>query len=291
MPPLPLVDVIDKDHDGELSAEELASAPAALKSLDANKDGVLRDEEIMPPMPFGRGGPGGPGGPGQKRNLVKNFDKDSDGLLNDDERAAAREGAQRGGGGGRGMGGRGFPGARSTEPPQPGKSLTPADVQPVANEDLYDTSVLRTLFINFENKDWEAELADFNDSDVDVPCKLIVDGKTYNDVGVHFRGNSSYMGVPQGYKRSLNLSLDYKDGAQRLYGYKTLNLLNGHEDPSLMSSVLYSDVARKFIPAPKANFVRVVINGESWGIYVNVEQFNKDFLSENYRAAKGLVGK
>ena len=36
------------------------------------------------------------------------------------------------------------------------------------------------------------------------------------------------------------------------------------------------------MPAPKANFVKVVINGESWGIYVNAQQFNKDFLSENF---------
>ena len=32
------------------------------------------------------------------------------------------------------------------------------------------------------------------------------------------------------------------------------------------------------VPAPKANFVRLVINGENWGIYANVQQFNKDFL-------------
>jgi hypothetical protein len=41
------------------------------------------------------------------------------------------------------------------------------------------------------------------------------------------------------------------------------------------------------LPAPKANFVRVVINGEDWGIYVNVQQFNKDFLQENFRTEKG----
>jgi hypothetical protein len=33
--------------------------------------------------------------------------------------------------------------------------------------------------------------------------------------------------------------------------------------------------------------VRVVINGEDWGIYENVQQFNKDFLKENYRDSNG----
>jgi spore coat protein CotH len=30
-----------------------------------------------------------------------------------------------------------------------------------------------------------------------------------------------------------------------------------------------------------------VINGESWGIYANVQQFNKDFIQENYHTSKG----
>jgi hypothetical protein len=98
---------------------------------------------------------------------------------------------------------------------------------------------------------------------------------------------SSYMGVPAGYKRSLNLSLDFLNKQQRLYGYRTLNLLNGHEDDSLMSSVLYSFIAQQLIPAPKANFVRVVINGEDWGVYANVQQFNKDLIQESFGVSDG----
>ena len=40
------------------------------------------------------------------------------------------------------------------------------------------------------------------------------------------------------------------------------------------------DIARRYIPAPKANFAKVVVNGESWGVYVNAQQFNKEFLKE-----------
>ena len=63
---------------------------------------------------------------------------------------------------------------------------------------LYEPTVLRTLFLEFENADWEAELQDFHSTDVDVPATLTVDGKKYPNVGVHFRGMSSYMGVPAG---------------------------------------------------------------------------------------------
>ncbi len=223
---------------------------------------------------------------GGNRELVKQFDKDGDGKLNEAERAEARKS---GGGGGRG----GFPGGgrmgrgANTEPPQPGQKLTPADVKNYPDQDLYDLATVRTLFFTFPNDDWEKELEAFNNTDVEVPATLLVDGKKYEGVGIHFRGMSSFGMVPTGYKRSFNVSIGFTDDKLKLYGYKTLNLLNAHEDPSFMSSVLYSHIARQYIPAPKANFVRVVINGESWGIYANVEQFNKDFLKENYASTQG----
>jgi spore coat protein CotH len=229
-----------------------------------------------------KGGFGPPGG--QERKLVKDFDKNGDGWLNKDERARARE-SLKNSGAGKGFGFKG--GFGRGEPGKPGPKVAPADVENHPKAKLYDPAVLRTVFLEFENPDWESELEDFHNSDVEVPATLTVDGKRYPNVGVHFRGMSSYMGIPAGSKRSLNVSLDMADPKQRLRGYKTLNLLNSHEDPSMMSSVLYSHIARKYIPAPKANFVRVVINGESWGVYASVQQFDKVFVEENFKSAKG----
>jgi spore coat protein CotH len=70
-------------------------------------------------------------------------------------------------------------------------------------------------------------------------------------------------------------------------GYSSLNLLNAHEDPTLLRSVLFLDAARDYIPAAKANFVRVVINGESWGIFSNVQQVDKTFIDEWFRTKDG----
>lgn len=212
--------------------------------------------------------------------------------LNGGERKGARESLKgQAGGGPEFPGGRPGPGMMPlfgrSEPGKPGPHVAPADVEPIADRPLYDPKVIRTLFLEFENKYWETELEDFHGTDVDVPATLIVDGKKYSHVGVHFRGMSSYGGVPTGSKRSLNVSLDLADPEQRLYGYKTLNLLNSHEDPTFLHTVLYSQIARTYIPAPKANFVKVVINGESWGLYVNAQQFDKIFLAENYPSTKG----
>ena len=85
----------------------------------------------------------------------------------------------------------------------------------------------------------------------------------------------------------MNLSLDWADSKQRLLGHKTLNLLNSHEDPTFLHTVLYLHIAQQYSPAPKANFVRLVINGENWGVYTSAQQFDKDMLSENYKSSKG----
>ena len=168
------------------------------------------------------------------------------------------------------------------EPASPGRTLTVDDVTSYGDEGLYDPTVLRTIFLEFENADWEAELEAFNNSDVEVPALVTVDGKKYENVGVHFRGASSYFMVPTGSKRSFNLSFDFVDEDQRLYGYKTLNLLNFNGDPGMMSSMLYSSIANRGVPAPKVNYVRVVINGESWGIYANAQQFDATFVKEHF---------
>src|SRR5207237_2898497 len=91
---------------------------------------------------------------------------------------------------------------------------------------------------------------------------------------------------PTGRKHSINLSLGYAYKDQKLNGYRTLNLLNSNQDPTFLRTVLYQYIARQYIPAPKANYMRVAINGESWGVYVNVEQFNSDFTREAFGSSK-----
>src|SRR6266851_5589392 len=122
---------------------------------------------------FGPGGPGGPGGPmGGTRKVLDQFDKDKKGYLNAAERKAAREylatQPRRGRGGpGGGFGGGG--GAPVTV--EPGPKLSPDKVRIYDQEPLYDIKVVRTLFLEFEDPDWEQELMDFYRTDVEVPAR------------------------------------------------------------------------------------------------------------------------
>jgi len=289
LPPIdPLIQRLDANSDGEISAEEIAKAHEALKTLDLNKDGQLTFEELRPNFPGGRPGSGRPGGMGPNRpeqKLTEKFDTDKNGYLDVTERQEALKAVQ--GGGRQG----GPPGRRprggQSQGGTPGPKVSPKDVNNYPKAGLYDPAVLRTVFIEFDTETWEEDMAKFKDTDVEMPATLTVDGKRYPMVGVKFRGQSSFGHVPAGSKRSLNLSMDFINRDQRLYGYKTINLLNCNGDASFLSSILYSHLAADYLPAPNANIMKVVINGESWGVYSNVQQYNKDFLKEYYGTTAG----
>ena len=194
---------------------------ASLLTLDRDKDGRLSRDEFGLVMPMGGPGgfpggfPGGPGGMGQDREVVKDYDTDGDGRLNDEERATARaalesaaaEGGRRGGFMPFGPGGPGRPGGGAVEVAERAR-VKPEDVEAFGDRELYDPAIVRTLFLTFPNDDWELELETFYRTDVEVPATLTVDGKSYPDVGVHFRGNTSYMMAQRGTKRPLNISID-----------------------------------------------------------------------------------
>src|ERR1017187_7709453 len=50
-PPLPIISVLDANHDGIIDATEIAKASAALLKLDKNGDGQLTVDEYLPPLP------------------------------------------------------------------------------------------------------------------------------------------------------------------------------------------------------------------------------------------------
>ncbi|MFQ5504228.1 MAG: CotH kinase family protein [Planctomycetota bacterium] len=154
--------------------------------------------------------------------------------------------------------------------------------------DLYDESVLRTFTLAFKQPDWWKQLEKNYAIRLHIKADLTVDGVTYPDVGVRFRGHSSYNSIPvTSRKKPFGIALDEFNPAQRLYGYKTLNLNNEYNDPTLVREVVASRLMRRFVPAPRANYVKLVINGENFGVYTSVEQINKDFLRQWLRDEDG----
>ena len=88
--PNPVLEAIDADKNGELSADEIANAATALKTLDKNSDGKLDMAEMRPNfegMGRGFGGPpgGGQGGSEEMMNRLIAMDANKNGKLEKDE--------------------------------------------------------------------------------------------------------------------------------------------------------------------------------------------------------------
>lgn len=155
-----------------------------------------------------------------------------------------------------------------------------------ASTGLYDESTVEEIRIYFTESNYWTQMTQNYTAKVDIPCKVKYKDIELDSVGIRFKGQTSYF-MNNSPKKSFNISIDaYKD--QKLLGYKTLNLNNAWQDPSFMREVLYYQLIRKHTPSAKANFVRLYINDQDWGIYLNVQQLNKDFLEEWYETNDGI---
>ena len=90
-----------------------------------------------------------------------------------------------------------------------------ADAKAFPDASLYASNIVRTFFLEFENSDWEKELSDFNNTDVEVPAKLTVDGKTLTGKELvkwkYQRYMQDYLACVQGVDDGVGKVLDYLD--------------------------------------------------------------------------------
>jgi len=157
--------------------------------------------------------------------------------------------------------------------------------------ELYDPTVFRLFEIEFAQSNWWNILEGYYNADNGqmLEADLTVDGVTYNQVGVAFKGNSSFFGLPNNSeKASFSIQMDFVIPDQDLYGVDQMNLNNGFQDPSFMREVLYGNLSDPFVPMPRGAFTKLTINGENWGVYPSVEQIDKKFLRDNFESDEGI---
>ena len=156
---------------------------------------------------------------------------------------------------------------------------------------FYDQSTIKNLYLNFSQSNYWTLLTNNYASKKDLVASMTFEGVTYDSIGVRFKGQTSFGGGPGGggtsTKKSFNISMDAFGKTAKLQGYKTLNLNNAFQDPSFMREVFYYQIIRGYTPAAKANWVRLFLNGQDWGLYPNVQQLNGDFLQEWYPSNNG----
>ena len=162
--------------------------------------------------------------------------------------------------------------------------------------DIYDPAQLTQIKITFAQEDWADMLTRYKE-DPDEPrltAQLEVDGVVYDSVGVRYKGNSSYNAVHRKGDRKLpfNIKIDHVVDDQELPGgYDKIKLSNGFRDPSFVREVLGYEIARIYMPASRANFAQVYVNGEYLGVYTSVESVDKQFLERRFGEKDGVLVK
>lgn len=110
-----------------------------------------------------------------------------------------------------------------------------------------------------------------------------IDGVKYPNVGIRYRGQTSY--TYEGDKNPYQIELNYIHPDQNHQGYKSFTLSNTLRDPSYLREYLGFAIARSYMSAPEANFVKLYVNNEYAGIYVNIEPVDADFLKRRMSGA------
>lgn len=156
------------------------------------------------------------------------------------------------------------------------------------HNDLYSLNRVHEIRLEFQRDNW-ANIMDslrlYGNGLLEGTAK--VDGKEYTKVGVRYRGNRSFR---IGNKRNaLHIKLDYQDKNQNHQGYQTLKLSNALRDPSMVREVLGYEIAGKYMVAPRASYSRVYINEEYYGLFVNVEAIDDNFLTKNFQSNENTL--
>lgn len=150
--------------------------------------------------------------------------------------------------------------------------------------DLYNINTIQNINIRFEQDNWRDILDSLRyNGDEMLMGTVTVNGRSFDNAKIRYRNarafqigglhNSLYLQLPEG---------------QNYEGYSIIELSNALRDPSMVREVYAYEVARQYMPAPKANYAKVKINGNYYGFFVNVESVrDPKFLTDHFGASDG----
>jgi len=108
------------------------------------------------------------------------------------------------------------------------------------------------------------------------------------DVGIRLKGGwGSARGLDQ--KAAFKVKMNYSVKGQNLYGLKKLTLNNMVQDNSMLHEVVgYRLFRTAGVPASRAGYVRVYVNGQDYGLHLNLETYDMVSLAERFSTTTHL---
>ncbi len=160
---------------------------------------------------------------------------------------------------------------------------------------LFDEDSVREIYLDFYDPNYHNYLVNawFYNPDERIPAILTMNGVSYDSVGVRYKGNSTFC-LPNDIsnpKVPYNIDMNYFISGQNLLGYKKIKLANAWMDPTFVKQISSSNVYRKYLPTGESNLVKLYVQGNYLGLYVNDESINKQFLKKHFDEKSGPLFK
>jgi spore coat protein CotH len=173
-----------------------------------------------------------------------------------------------------------------TDTGEPTEDTDVEDVGGVENlaDWVFDQSVVHRVDINMSESSLN-ELRLFSepyDSTHWVEASLEFDGHLMESVGVRLKGRGgSWRSIDM--KAGLKIDINRYVNGQNLYGLETLTLNNMVVDYSFVKEQLaYMVYEAMEIPYPRNSYAEVYVNGELYGLYLNIETPDEKYLDRFY---------
>ena len=159
---------------------------------------------------------------------------------------------------------------------------------------LFDTDTVLDINIRMDADAFQSML-DNAISEEYVSCDVEIGGKTFTDVGIRPKGNTSLSSIvhdPDSDRYSFKLEFDKYIEGQTCFGLDKLVLNNNYADATNMKEAIVYDMYR-FLGADASlyNYARLSVNGEYFGVYLALEAVEESFMLRNYGAANGALYK
>lgn len=163
-------------------------------------------------------------------------------------------------------------------------------------QSIYDLYPIQEIKVTIPSDTWADELDSLKQlgHDERLVCTVEYDKMRYDSVGIRYKGNSSYFNVrnEEHSKLPFNLKSDYVKKKQEFAKQAgSFKLSNVFRDPSFLREVLSYEIIGNYMPAPRANYVRLIVNDVPLGLYNNTESVDKDFLKKHFGWKKGTLVK
>lgn len=160
-----------------------------------------------------------------------------------------------------------------------------------AQNTLFDNSRVSSVYIEISQDSLNWIMANV-DSDHYFKAMFIYDygskRDTLQNVGFRLRGNTSRVSKKKSFKISFN---EYVSG-RKYQDVKKINLNGAHNDPTLIREKLFYDTWKNAgMVERRTSFVKLYINQAYYGLYTNLEEFDKDWLQRVYGEKSGNLYK